>query len=449
MACQTKQRKWRGAEFREVIDTMISPGKLEALCVKHGPVPRRAHKLETAELIRGLVYHQLQPAGNLGVHTAELQGLRMSESAYAQRRQRLPAKLFEEMMVAALRPLADPQRQPECFYAGWRVVGIDGTEWSVTNIPAIVAELPKATSRRFKAAFAKVRLVTAVELGVHNPLAAAAGPVSQGEQTLAGTLWCMLPDRSLVIVDRQFGTPCTLWEAQEAWGDRPMAFLARVRENIRTELIEPLADGSAIMEVKAHKQRRQVGVLRVREIRAEAVTRDGRIVKLRFWTSLLDPKAYPAEALARHYIERWEHELYYRQLKMDIRGSDVLASHTVTTALQEIAALVLATAVVAHLRIAAAESLGVPPRGVSFRKVLLVTQNLWQTFAWGHSLFTATQRRHLAEQSLEKIRLYAVLPKRRPRSCPRVLRRTMSGWPRKLSQPSHTGRVSIRIVRLS
>jgi hypothetical protein len=37
--------------------------------------------------------------------------------------------------------------------------------------------------------------------------------------------------------------------------------------------------------------------------------------------------------------------LYYRELKLDVRNSPVLASYTVETALQEIAALVLASAV--------------------------------------------------------------------------------------------------------
>jgi hypothetical protein len=449
MAWQTKRREWSGPEFSEVIERMIPRAKLVAVCEEHAPVSRRPPKLKAPELISGLVYHQLQPMGTLGAHAAELHRVRMSESAHAQRRQALSPELFEELMVAALRPLADEQRQPECFFKGWRVVGIDGTEWSVTNTPAILAQLPKATARRFKAAFAKVRLVTAVELGVHNPLAAAAGPVSQGEQTLAAKLWAKLPDRSLVIVDRQFGTPCTLWQATSAWQGRPLAFLARVRENIQAKLVERLADGSAIMEVMAHKQRRQAGVLRVREIRAEAVAPDGRPFTLRLWTSLLDMTAYPAEAIAQHYVERWEHELYYRELKLDVRGGEVLASHTVETALQEIAALVLATAVIAHVRIAAAEQLGVSPRRVSFTKVLLASQQLWHAFALFRSIFTAAQRRQMAAKSLEAMRLYAVLPERRARSCPRVLRRTMSAWPRKLSQPSHTGRALIHVVPIS
>jgi hypothetical protein len=77
----------------------------------------------------------------------------------------------------------------------------------------------------------------------------------------------------------------------------------------------------------------------VREIRANGVGRDGKRFTLRLWTTLIDPDRFPADTLARHYAERWEHELYYRELKLDVRNSPVLASYTVEAALQEIAAL--------------------------------------------------------------------------------------------------------------
>lgn len=227
-----------------------------------------------------------------------------------------------------------------------------------------------------------------------------------------------------------------------------MAFLARVKANIKARVVEGLADGSAIVEVPVVQHRRKLGVLRLREIRAQGVRADGQRFDLRFWTNLLDPVAYPAETLARYYIERWEQELYYRELKLDVRGSDVLASYTVATALQELAALVLATAVVAHVRVAAAQGLGVAPRRVSFRKVLLATQQLWQTFAWGGPTLTASQRAHIVACYTAKIRTTALLPARRARSCPRALRRTTSAWPRKLHQPSFHGRPVVSIVAL-
>jgi Transposase DDE domain len=434
--------------FKGALRQMVPTRKLTAICARHAPVARTQPQLSAAQLVESLVYHQLQPAGPLGQHAAELHGVKLSESAHAQRRQGLPFELFDEVLTTALRPLADATRQPECFFHDWRVVGIDGTEWSVTNTPAILAQLPKAATRRFRAAFAKLRLVTAVELGVHHPLAAAVGRVARGEQALAAELWAKLPDHSLVIVDRLFGSPATLWQALTAWQKRPMAFLARVKANIKAEVVERLADGSALVEVPVRRERRQVGTLRMREVRAAGTTVDGRTFALRFWTSLLNPATYPAETLARHYVERWEQELYYRELKLDVRGSDVLASHTVETALQELAALVLATAVVAQVRVAAAEGLGVPPRRVSFLKVLLATQQLWQSFAWAGGTLTAAQCRRILAHYHQRLRDTALLPERRARSCPRVLRQTSSAWPRKLLQPSHQGRSTLRVVLL-
>lgn len=434
--------------FKGALRQMLPGRKLAAICARHAPLARTAPQLSAAQVVESLVYHQLQAAGPLGQHAAELHGVKLSESAHAQRRQGLPFALFEEVLTAALQPLAEATRQPECFFHGWRVVGIDGTEWSVTNTPAILAQLPKAATRRFRAAFAKLRLVTAVELGVHHPLAAAVGPMARGEQALAAELWAKLPARSLVIVDRLFGSPATLWQALAAWGERPMAFLARVKANIKVEVSERLADGSAIVTVPVVQGRRTVGTLRVREVRAEGTTADDRKFALRFWTSLLDPATYPAETLARHYVERWEQELYYRELKLDVRGSDVLASHTVETALQELAALVLATAVVAQVRVAAAEGLGVPPRRVSFLKVLLATQQLWQSFAWAGGTLTAAQCRRILAHYHQRLRDTALLPERRARSCPRVLRQPSSAWPRKLFQRSHRGPSSLLIVPL-
>ena len=60
---------------------------------------------------------------------------------------------------------------------------------------------------------------------------------------------------------------------------------------------------------------------------------------LRLWTSLTDPRAAPPLDLARLYAQRWEHGLYFREVKRHLRRSDLLQSHTVETAAQEIAAM--------------------------------------------------------------------------------------------------------------
>jgi hypothetical protein len=121
-----------------------------------------------------------------------------------------------QIMATALGPLATVAHHPESFFEGYRLLGIDGTQWSVTNTPAVVEALPKAASRRLSAAFAKLRLVSVVELGTHAPVAAVAAPVSESEQALAQALWAKVPERSLIVADRLFGTPKTLRQAVQA-----------------------------------------------------------------------------------------------------------------------------------------------------------------------------------------------------------------------------------------
>jgi IS4 transposase len=123
--------------------------------------------------------------------------------------------------------------------------------------------------------------------------------------------WEQVPEHSLVIGDRLFGTARTLWEATQAWQERDIAVLARVRENIKVEIVERLADGSALIQVPVKEEQRIVDSLRLREIRAHGVELNGEKFILRLWTTLLDPQKYPAEELARHYADRWECELYF------------------------------------------------------------------------------------------------------------------------------------------
>jgi hypothetical protein len=141
--------------------------------------------------------------------------------------------------------------------------------------------------------------------------------------------------------------------------------------------------------------------------------------------------------------------LYYRELKLDVRSAPVLASHSLDTALQEILALVLASAVLAQLRVQAAERLNVPARRVSFYKLLLATHQLWGTYKLAGTSLPAAVKAHIWKQYVENVRDTALLRERRQRSCPRVLRQPVSGWPRKLDQPSHEGaEVTIEVVRV-
>src|SRR3974390_3065912 len=87
---------------------------------------------------------------------------------------------------------------------------------------------------------------------------------------------------------------------------------------------------------------------------------------VRLWTSLLDWRRHPAAELLALYARRWEQEVFYKELKVDMRSTPYLQSHTPLTAIQEIAALILAYAVLVDYRVAAAGGSEVGVLRISF-----------------------------------------------------------------------------------
>jgi hypothetical protein len=92
------------------------------------------------------------------------------------------------------------------------------------------------------------------------------------------------------------------------------------------------------------------------------------------------------------YAKRWEHELFFRELKRQLRKSALLQSHTVTTAAQEIGALMLTAAILAKERDCAADG-QVPVLRVSFPKLLELLRPLWLILTLGDDILEEWQRR--------------------------------------------------------
>jgi hypothetical protein len=189
-------------------------------------------------------------------------------------------------------------------------------------------------------------------------------------------------------------------------------------------LLTAYPDGSALVEIGAGEQTRQV-----RELVGRVQRRGrGQVTTVRLWTSLLDWRQHPADALLALYARRWEQELFYKELKVDLRSTPRLQSHTPLTAMQEIAALIIAYAVLVDFRIQAAAAGDVGVLRISFLKTLQVVQGLWQFLEVSADLLTPPQLRLVVRRALQRIADMAI-PKRRLRSCPRALRQPVSSWP--------------------
>ena len=404
------------------------------------PLPRRRGRkprVPLTDLLPALTFHVMQGPGTLAQHFFELFGDTLADSSWSDRRARVPWEVFADLMRRALRPLATG-RHAEAFWRGWRLVALDGTQFSLTNTPQVLAELPKARTRRRRAAFAKVTTAVLLEVALHNPLAAAIARRGESEWALAHRLLAQLPKRALLLADRLYGCGAFAAQALAACQRVGSHFLMRARTNIKPQLLKRLADGSRLIRVTVREKRgrsyRLVGQVEVREIRVHVGRAGHRGQTLRLWTSLVDPASAPALELAQVYARRWEHELYYRELKRQLRRTDVLQSHTVETGAQEIAALVLVSALLARERARAANG-EVPVLRVSFSIVLQVVQSVWLFLSVFEDLFTEPQKNQIVRRGYRLMRQCLTAP-RRSRSCPRAVRRPVTKWPRLLRNES-------------
>jgi hypothetical protein len=410
------------ATFKALFRQLVSWAFIYRLVRAHGPRRRRPPQVSPAEVICGLVFHVVAGKGTLAQHVSQLTGKDITDGALAQRRALLPLDIFQGMMNAALKPKANPSRHPDAFYHGLRLCGIDGSTFSVTNTPQVKKRMRKARSRRGRAAFPKVGVAVLVELGLHNPLAAALGPDGESEMVLAKQLLPAQPEKSLLISDRYYGTPVLLVDLP-AEGQRH--FLVRVKSNLKRRLVQVLPDGSALVEIGSGEKTRQGREILARVQRGGG----GAFTTVRLWTSLLDWRRYPAQELLACYGRRWEQEIFYKELKVDMRSTPYLQSHTPLTAMQEIAALLVAYAVLVDYRITAAQAGEVGVLRISFLKTFEMIQGLWQFLEVSADLLGPDKIRLLVRRTLRHIGECAI-PKRRQRSCPRALRQPVSSWPR-------------------
>jgi hypothetical protein len=112
--------------------------------------------------------------------------------------------------------------------------------------------------------------------------------------------------------------------------------------------------------------------------------------------------------------------------------------------MQEIAALILAYAVLVDYRIQTAKVGEVGVLRISFLKTLQVVQGLWQFLEVSADLLGPEKVRLVVRRALRRI-AEAAIPKRRHRSCPRALRQPVSSWPRLRKNTYHNGPIEYAV----
>jgi Transposase DDE domain len=283
------------------------------------------------------------------------------------------------------------------------------------------------------------------------------GMAGESESALCAGLWEYLPQSCLLLLDRLYGQGPMLEQLQSECSKRASHFVVRVRQNLATKVLERYADGSALVEVRIcqkGKPRVVLRTLQVREIMGRVWSRrQSRWVTVRLWTSLRMDQAQGVD-LVGLYARRWDQEVFYKELKLQLAGGELLQSHTAPTAAQEIIALLIASSLLAEERLAVAALAPNPKIGqagalrISFTMCLYHSMALWITLDAARGLLDEATQAQLIVRVRTQIAQGALAP-RRARSCDRKVRQPIKKWPRMISPFSLSSPILHEIVPIA
>lgn len=313
-------------------------------------------------------------------------------------------------------------------YGGFSLFAVDGTCIRVQDSDANFEHFGKPGGRggADDAAYPQLRMACLMNLGTRLLVAARFGPFITSEHELAESLWASVPAKSITILDRgfvdytQFASFINLKQQRH--------LLVRMRDNTKPEAIEELSDGSLKVNLMPSKKARLATPNMPSKIVGRVIAYqhpDGKACRL--FTTLLDPKLYPADELIALYHDRWEIELAYDELKTHMLDrKECLRCKSPDRVAQEVWGLLLTYNLVRREMLLVAASNAVSPNRISFVSSLMWITNFW-IMAWRTS--PANVPKHLGEFH-SKLKVL-ILPKRRTeRRYPRHVKIKMSNFPR-------------------
>jgi len=420
--------------------TRIVPFELaDAVLAEEGGTERRVRLLPSRAGVYFVLAMGLFPgSGYLGVWGKLTAGLRAlglpdpSPKALRDLRRRIGVPPVRRLFEVLAGPLGQP-RTPGIMFGGYRTVSFDGCKsLRVPDTRANRAWLGKLNALNGETGYPALSLMALAETGTRALMGAVLGPAAGGETGQARELLPLLDNTMLVLMDRGFDGADFL----AAVAATKAQFLVRLTSTRRLPVLRHLPDGSFLSVI---------GGVKVRVITA-AVTvtcHDGTSYggTYRLATTLLDHRAYSAQALMALYHERWEHEVTYLALRHTLLQGRVLRSGDPAGIEQETWALL---AVYQALRTAVADAVqsvpGTDPDRASWQAAVETAQNLTVTAA------NITGGEDDLRGDIGRAVLSRLHGPRRPRVCARRVKSPLSRWNK---HPDGKPRSSKRITSIN
>ena len=314
-------------------------------------------------------------------------------------------------------------------WRGLALYGVDGTTVRTPDSLENRAHFGGQAGREKEgtSGYPLVRVVTLMALRSHVLAGAAFGPYAS-EHTYAKELWALVPNESLMIVDRGFFDAKVLIPLARDGKDRN--WLTRARKTTKWTVIKAFSKNDLLVELNVSTAARAADPELPKKWRMRAVRyeRPGFAPQL-LLTSLMDRTKYPAKEIVALYHERWEIELGYDEVKTHLLDrQETLRSRTVRGVKQELWAVGLVYNLVRLEMERVADEAKVPPTQISFVAGLTLIRQEWMWLSASDTPGTIPKQL----QSLrERLASFVLPPRRANRVFPRAVKLKMSNYARK------------------
>lgn len=383
------------ARVKHDLVELLSAAHLARLCRDAGMQWRRRvlDPVVTIQIFILQVLHGNTPCSAV----PRIAGLRFTASAWCQARQRLAVPVLRRLLYESGAPLRarSSAAEPAGLWRGHRTLLVDGSSCSMPDTPALRRRFGQPTGQKPGCGFPVAHLLALFDAHSGRLLDVLISSWRTHDLTRAADLQEWMRPGDLLVADRGFCSYAHLAQLRQRGVQvvfrmraiqivdfqphRPAAnrksdkgrprstWLARCGFHDQLVLWHRPRMISRNMTIRQHEALPEFTA--VRELRYRVRQRGFRTRRVTLATTLLDPEAYPADAIAELYAARWQVETNFRHLKQTL-GMAVLRSKTIAGVEKEILVFAIVYNLVRTVMLDAARTRAVDCRRISFLDAL-------------------------------------------------------------------------------
>ena len=322
---------------------------------------------------------------------SRLAGVSFTGAAYCAARSRLPLALFEDLLQRVCDALF-PELQETGRWRGHRTWSLDGSSFSMSDTPELQDYFGQPSGQAKGCGFPVAHILALFHAGTGLLLRVVASPMRTHDMRHSALLHTELDENDILLADRGFASfahlalllmrkmhavfRCHQKQIVNFRVGRKHTRQTKPKKGLpRSRYVRRLGRWDQLVEYAKPKTKPAwmdedtwitlPETLLVRELRYRTSQRGHRTKMVTLVTTLLDPEAYPATALADLYLSRWEIEVNFRHLKTTM-GMDILHCQSVAGVLKELYMFAIAYNLIRLVMLEASRRQQVPLDRISF-----------------------------------------------------------------------------------